>query len=230
MECYQRVNRTEPPAQAPNPAIGGPGAAGGGRYDLAPVPTGADPDEPEEQGPAPAPGTGDERLAPLRGAGVAVDVRRVGAVVVGLLLVGLAVLVVVLFVAGAHKNSQIAELRDHGMPVQMTVSGCIGLLGGSGSNPVGYSCHGTIVVGGRSYDDPIPGTALYGPGQRLGGVTVAGDPALFTTPALLRTEHTSWRVYLAPAILAVVLVLAVGGLVALRRHARRSLPGGHQPA
>jgi len=212
-------------AQAPIPDRSRLRCGADGRYDLAPVPTGADPDEPmssdtqSETAPEPA-AREDERLAPLRGAGVSVDARRVGAVVVALLLAGLAVLVVVLFVAGARKNAQITELRDHGEPVEMTVTGCIGLLGGSGSNPAGYSCHGTFAVGGRTYDDPIPGNALYGPGQKLAGVTVARDPALFTTPGLLQTEHPSWRVYLTPVILTLVLVLAIGGLEALRRRRR----------
>jgi len=161
-----------------------------------------------------------ERLAPLRGAGVSADVRRVARIVASLLLAGLAVLVFVFYAAGARKNAQITELRQHGIPAEMTVSSCMGLLGGSGSNPVGYSCHGTITVGGRTYDDPIPGNSLYAPGAKLAGVTVAGDPALFTTPALLHSEHASWRVYVLPAVLTGVLVLAVAGLLVLRGRRR----------
>jgi hypothetical protein len=187
-----------------------------------PTPDESDPvGAPEPSSAAPSELPSDERVGALRGAGVAgVNVRRVGRIVVGIAVVGLAVLVVVLFVAGARKNDQIAELRSHGVPVEMTVSGCIGLLGGSGSNPVGYSCHGTFTIGGHRYDDRIPGNTLYGPGDTLAGITVASDPALFTTPATLRTQHVSNGVYVVPAVLAVILVLAVAGLIVLGRRRR----------
>jgi hypothetical protein len=163
----------------------------------------------------------DDPVGTLRGAGVAVDVRRAGRVVAGILVVGLAVLVVVLFVAGARKNAQIGELRDHGVPVDMTVSGCIGLLGGSGSNGAGYSCHGTFTLGGHRYDDPIPGNTPHSPGDKVAGISVASDPALFTTPKTLRSQHASSGVYLVPAILTAVLALLVAGLVVLGRRRRR---------
>ncbi|MGA2035977.1 MAG: hypothetical protein ABSH04_00090, partial [Acidimicrobiales bacterium] len=68
----------------------------------------------------------------LRGASVAVDARRVGRVVVGVCLVALAALVLVLFLAGIQKNAQINRLRKHGVAIDVTVSGCLGLMGGSG--------------------------------------------------------------------------------------------------
>jgi hypothetical protein len=165
------------------------------------------------------------RVGALRGAGVAVDVRRAGRVAVGLVVVGLAVLVVVLFVAGARKNAQITELHAHGVAVEMTVSGCIGLLGGTGSNAAGYSCHGTFTLGGHRYDDQIPGNTLYGPGHKLAGISVASDPALFTTPGTLRTQHASGKVFGVPAVLTVVLALLVVVVVALGRRRREHAAG-----
>ncbi len=76
------------------------------------------------QGPAPADTqvtTGDidsqdRPLTTLRGAGVDVDVRRVGQVVIGICLVGVAVLAVIQLVAGFQKNAQINSLRNNGVP------------------------------------------------------------------------------------------------------------------
>jgi uncharacterized integral membrane protein len=148
----------------------------------------------------------------LRGAGVDVDARRAGRLVVGVCLVALAVLVVVLFVAGANKNAQINNLRRHGAPVEITVTKCIGLLGGSGSNGAGYACTGTYTVGGRRYDEAIPGNALL-----VTGATVRGDPTLVSTVVAVTTERASWRVFIVPTILLIILVLLVGTLVLRRR-------------
>src|ERR1700728_100893 len=149
----------------------------------------------------------------LRGAGVEVDGRRVARVLVGACLVALAVVVVVLFVAGFQKNAQINRLRQHGIPVKVTVSGCRGLMGGSGSNLVGYSCTGTFTVDGHRYSEAIPGNTLYGSGATLRGITVPGDPGLLTAASVLATEHSSWRVFIVPTILLVVLALLVGVVV-----------------
>lgn len=146
-----------------------------------------------------------------------VDARRAGRLVVGVCLVALAVLVVVLFVAGANKNAQINNLRRHGAPVEITVTKCIGLLGGSGSNGAGYACTGTYTVGGRRYDEAIPGNALLVTGAKLRGVTVRGDPTLVSTVVAVTTERASWRVFIVPTILLIILVLLVGTLVLRRR-------------
>ena len=148
------------------------------------------------------------------------DVRLVGRVVLALCLVALAVTVVIFFVAGVHKNSQITSLRQHGVPVRFTVSGCLGLLGGSGSNEAGYSCRGSFTLAGHRYDEPIPGNTLHPPGTVLRAVTVPGDPALVTTARMLDGEHTSAKVFILPVVLLVVLALLVGALLRRRRHRR----------
>src|ERR1700722_6028767 len=82
-------------------------------------------------------------VGPLRGAGVDVDVRRVGARLTGACAVALAVCAVVFYVAAFHNNSQINSLRQHGVASNIKVTTCIGLIGGSGSNSVRHSCMGT---------------------------------------------------------------------------------------
>jgi hypothetical protein len=186
------------------------------RYDLriARAPDNPDAGDPDTQG---------EPLSTLRasGAGPGVDTRAVARVAVGLLLVGLTVLVVILFVAGAQKNSQITRLRQHGVAVTITSSGCMGLLGGSGSNPAGYDCRGSFTLAGRRYNENIPGNTLHPPGELIRGVSVPGDPTLVTTARILAGEQASWRVYIVPTVLLIVLV-GLGLLVrAVVRRGRR---------
>jgi hypothetical protein len=154
----------------------------------------------------------------LRGASVGpVDTRRVGQVVVGLCLAILATLVVVLFLSGLHKNAQISSLRQHGVVVEVRVTKCVGLIGGSGSNTTGNSCRGTLMVDGHRYNEAIPGTAFLSVGQHVRVVTVPGDPALLAPVHTVARQHTSWSVYIVPAILLLALLLLIAFLILRRR-------------
>jgi hypothetical protein len=144
----------------------------------------------------------------------------VGRVVVGLLLVGLAVLVVVLFVAGAHRNQQIDELHGRGVHVEVTVSGCMGLLGGSGSNAAGYQCSGTYTLAGHRYQEAIPGDTFYRVGTRIPSVAVPGDPALLTPARAAAGERSSAKVFFLPGVLALVLVVMMAAIVVVPRRGR----------
>ncbi len=160
-------------------------------------------------------------VSTLRGAGVDVDPRRAGRVAIGICLVALAVVAVVLLVAGIQKNDQANNLHHHGVVVDVTVSNCIGLLGGSGSNVAGYACKGTYSVNGHHYEEAIPGSnSILRAGSVIRGVTVPGDPGLLSTPAMVAAQRASWKVYIAPAILLVVLLLSVATLILRRRHLR----------
>ena len=152
-------------------------------------------------------------VGPLRGAGVDVDVRRVGAVLIGACAVALAVCAVVFYVAAFHNNSQINSLRQHGVASNIKVTTCIGLIGGSGSNPVGYSCKGTITSNGRVYDVNIPGSSLHAPGALVKVIAVPGDPPLLSTAHVVATERASWKAFILPTSLLVVLVLLVAAIV-----------------
>ncbi len=160
----------------------------------------------------------DGSVGVLRGPAVEVDVRRVTHLAVGLGLAALAVVAGVLLVAGYQKNSQIDNLRAHGVPVELTVTDCRGLMGGSGSNLAGYDCSGTYTVGGHEYTEDIPGNTLHAPGTTIRGLIVPGDPALFSTPATVDSEHASWTVYLVPAILLAVLACLLTLVVVRTRH------------
>jgi hypothetical protein len=175
---------------------------------------------PESAAPAGGATTSDAPVSTLRGAGVDVDFRLVGRIVVALCLAALATLVIIFSVAGLDKNNQISQLHHHGVPVNLTVTGCLGLMGGSGSSPAGYSCTGTFSIDGARHSGTIPGIAFHRPGTMLRAVVVPSDPALFTPAAILAGEQTSWRVFLLPAILLVVLVALIVTVILWRRRAR----------
>lgn len=179
-------------------------------------PPGAPPDSESPEGP----------VTTLRGAGVDVDPRRALRAVVGVVLVGVTVIAVVLLLVGMKKNSQAVDLHQHGVPVSVTVSGCLGLLGGSGSNPTGYSCKGSYTFEGHRYVQAIPGTSLLHPGAVVRGVIVPGDPRLLSTPAAVAAQESSWRVFIAPVVLFVLVALVIV-LVLVRR---RRTPGTAGPS
>lgn len=165
----------------------------------------------------------DAPLTNLRGARVEVDPRRARRLIVSVCLVALAVVAVLLLVAGLKKNGQESSLRHHGVPVSVTVTVCTGLLGGSGSNLAGYACKGTYTFDGIHYAESIPGTRLLHAGEVVPGVIVSSDPGLLSTPAVVAGQGASNNVFIAPAILfAVFLVLLV---VAVRSY-RRGRVGG----
>jgi len=162
---------------------------------------------------APETDTSGAPLTTLRGAGVNIDVRKTGRVVAAICLVALAVAAALLLVAGVHKNSQINRLRQHGVPVTVTVSGCRGLLGGSGSNPAGYACQGTFTLDGHRYRESIPGNTLRPPGTKVRAVAVSGNPPLLSTAHAVATDRASASVFVVPIILFVILVGLVGVLL-----------------
>jgi hypothetical protein len=159
-------------------------------------------------------------VSTLRGAGVDVNAKVVGRVVVAICLVGLAITAGALLVAGIHKNAQIDELHAHGVPVTVKTDACLGLMGGSGSSPAGYSCTGSYEVGGHHYTEVIPDNLDHPPGTLVRGIVASDDPQLLTVPSVLAGERTSLSVFLVPTILFLILIILVG-LIAVRHRHRR---------
>jgi hypothetical protein len=169
-----------------------------------------------------------DRVGQLRGAGVSVDGRRVGQVALGIVLVTLLVLTIVFTVVGIHTNQQNDRLHNDGVPVTFTVTGCLGLLGGSGSNAAGYSCHGTYTLDGKSYAEQLPGDSFHRPGSAVPAIAVPGDPALVSPASIVATKNSSAGVFVLPIILFVVL-LALGALLLMLRRRRQRSASAHTP-
>jgi hypothetical protein len=162
-----------------------------------------------------------DRIGQLRGAGVSVDGRRVGQVAIGMLLVTLAVLAIVFTIVGIHTNQQDDRLHHDGVPVTFTVTGCLGLLGGSGSNAAGYSCRGTYSLDGAHYSGVrLPGDSFHRPGSAVAAIAVPGDPALVSPASIVATQHSSAGAFVLPVILTAILLVPLVVLL-LRRHRRR---------
>jgi hypothetical protein len=186
------------------------------------------PTEPSRPGNDPGGVEPAERVGQLRGAGVSVEGRRVGQVAIGIALVTLLVLTIVFTVVGIHTNQQNDRLHSDGVPVTFTVTGCLGLLGGSGSNAAGYSCHGTYALDGKTYSEQLPGDSFHRPGSTVPAVAVPGDPALVSPASIVATEHSSASVFVLPIILFIVLLVLVALLLVLRRR-RHGSESAHAP-
>jgi hypothetical protein len=159
-------------------------------------------------------------MGALRGAGVEVDPVRAGRAVLALVLVALVVVGIVLLVAGYRKNSQVDDLRAHGVPVTVTVVGCLGLMGGSGSNTAGYECTGSYTPSDQSkktFVEGIPGSTFYRSGTKVTGVVPSDDPGLLSTPSAVASSHTTYTLYLVGAVVLGVAAAIVVWLLLRRR-------------
>lgn len=162
----------------------------------------------------------DDRATSLRGP-APVSVGRRFWLLAGVCgLVVFAVVLVVSFLSVANDNARIDRLKTRGMPVTITVTSCIGNIGGSGSNSAGYMCRGDYTVGGAPYREIIGSMATFS----ATGTTVRGvvDPSHHGTVVLssaVRDSSASPSRYVAPGLLSIVLVALT---LALRRAARRA--------
>ena len=125
-----------------------------------------------------------------------------------------------LVVSGVLSNAGIDRLRHDGRPVVATVSSCEGLLGGSGSNGVGYTCRADFRLGGRTWSEVLPGTGLRAPGSHLALVVVPSDPKDLATPAGLAAERTSYLAFLWGGLLWVTALVLGGAALVTRRRDR----------
>ena len=176
----------------------------------------------QSDGHGPTPDGADRRpVGTLRGAGVQVATARAGRVAVAVVLVALVTVGSVLLVAGYRKNAQIDALRSQGVPVQITIRHCLGLMGGTGSSPAGYECTGTYTYHGTQYLKGVPGSTFYPDHTVVAGVVASGAPGLLSTPATVASSHTSTTLYLVSAVLLGSAV-AIGAWLLVRRRRGRT--------
>ena len=161
----------------------------------------------------------------IRGGGGVIDTRRLFRVVVGSAVVSLVVLVVVLTIGAVHQNSRIDSLRHRGVPVDVTVTNCLGILSGTGITVTSFQCNGSFNLDGRSYNAVIAGSNVnHSPGDKVLAVADPKNPTTVSTAGWVATAHSSWRAFTAPGVLFVVLVLLVLGALSWSRRASAQRP------
>jgi hypothetical protein len=142
------------------------------------------------------------------GGGVDVNVGRVGRFLAVLCVLVLIALTVVTAVSASNQNSRAAKLRNRGVPVEVTVTGCVGISSGIAQAIQYYQCRGEYTVNGQRYNEVIGGVRSALPnGQTLHGVTAAGDPALVSTVGA--AKRGSYAVPIVLGALALVLIIVV---------------------
>jgi hypothetical protein len=164
-----------------------------------------------------------QSLTKLRAGGGPVNLAKLRQVITIVILAALAILSIVFFFGGAHTNSQITSLREHGVPITAKATTCEGLLGGSGSNAAGYICKGEFTLNGKHYNEPLPGSTFERPGTPVKEISLPSDPGLLETPSQVATDRASNKVYVLPIILLAAF-LVFGAAVVL--HTRRRSTAG----
>ena len=159
-----------------------------------------------------------ESVASLRGATSTGGPRRNWLIAGSALLVLAAVAVAASAISAGRDNARIDRLKAHGIAVTVTVSACRGNLGGSGSNVVDYTCHGTYRVGSVTYHEVIASMSR----SRPGGTAVEGvvDPSQHSYVVLasaLEGTSSSPTVFVIPALLAIALLAVALALLRLVR-------------
>ena len=148
----------------------------------------------------------------IRGGAGVVDTRWLFRVLVGSAVVVLAVLVAVLTIQAVDKNSRIDNLRHRGVPVDVTVTDCLGILSGTGITVTSFQCNGSFELAGRSYHAVIDGSnANHAAGDVVKAIADPKHPTSVRSASSLANAHSSWRVFIAPAVLFLVLMLLIAG-------------------
>lgn len=158
----------------------------------------------------------------LRGATVSLDGRRFGRILLALISCAVAATAGVLLVNAHARNAAIDRLRNGGLPVQVRLSDCLGLMGGSGSTPVGYRCVATYSIGATTYRSHISADGAAPASGRLSAVADPQDRGSITPAATLAAERPSAGGYVLPTAL---LVCLLAGLVLRWRRGKHGLRG-----
>ncbi|HEY1486753.1 MAG TPA: DUF3592 domain-containing protein, partial [Micromonosporaceae bacterium] len=95
----------------------------------------------------------------VRGAAGAGDPRRVLRVAATVAVLCLVVLTIALAVDAVSGYRRAERLVHNGVPVDATVTQCLGIASGTGITVSGYRCTGSFTLAGRPYDATIHGTS-----------------------------------------------------------------------
>ena len=153
------------------------------------------------------------------GGGVAVNTRTLAGVLVWLLVAALVGLAAYFAASAAHQDSRLALLREKGVPVVATVTGCTAVSSGVGMGIEYWNCRAGYTLGGRHIAAPLGGNRnRLDAGTTLPAVAVPGHPDLLWAAADVRRVHSSASGYAVAGVLAGAGLLAGGARVfAVRR-------------
>lgn len=142
--------------------------------------------------------------------------------VTGALLPALfALIITVSFISATNDNARIDRLKDHGVAVAVTVTSCVGNIGGSGSNAAGYTCHGSYRLNGIHYREIIGSkTASSSAGTKVRAVADPSRPSTIEVVSAVHASSSSASVYLVPSLLALCFVVLTFLFLRRRRVSR----------
>jgi len=159
----------------------------------------------------PAPGDGSYIRG---GGGIEIETGRLVRFVVAACALVLIILVVALTISAVDQNDRQTRLQQKGVPVEVTVTGCVAISAGIGQAIVAYTCSGDFGLDGHRYNEVIGGTTIVHPvGEKLEGITVRGDPGLLSTAEAVDRKRSSWSAYVTPIVLGVAATILILGLV-----------------
>ena len=148
-----------------------------------------------------------------------------------ILLTAFAMAITVIFISAAHDNSRIERLKTNGVPVVVTVSDCVGNIGGSGSNASGYTCRGAYRVKGVSYQEIIGSkSTLSSVGSTVSGIADPERPSTIELASAVARSSTSTSAYVVASVLAILFVALTLLLLRRLRTSRRPAPKSRPPA
>lgn len=161
------------------------------------------------------------------GGGVPVNTRTLAGVLVWLFVAGSLGLALYFAVSAAGQDSRLTLLREKGVAVQATVTGCTAVSSGVGMGIEYWNCRASYAVGGHDFTAPLGGNRkLLDAGTVLPAVAVPGHPDLLWTAAGLQRGHSSAAGYTIAGVLAGAGLAAGGARVCVGRRRRRRRVAG----
>jgi hypothetical protein len=161
--------------------------------------------------------------------GVRIDTRRLVLVILGLVILVMATLVVVTAIDAAQHNSRVSRLQQRGVPVDVTVTSCLGLASGTGITVDGFQCRGTFALEGHTYNEVIGGSSVnIPPGTTVHAVVVPREPSSLSTKATAASKDAAWKSYLTAGVLLLITILLTVGWLLLRARWRRPVAPSDQ--
>jgi hypothetical protein len=163
--------------------------------------------------------TGDEP-AYVRGAGIAISRARAIRIIGGFVVASLLALTIVLGLQAHSANTRYQRLHSSGVPVAVTVKGCLGVIGGTGVTETYYRCTGTFTYAGKEYTEEILHMPdLHRPGSIVSAVVDPHDVTNLSLASAVAAGHDNAAEYIPTEICLALFVvaLAVFTWVAWRR-------------